>query len=80
MSRYIGTAEARWYLQHPWEALRTGIFELGQNPIFLIPFFLMALYVLILGFGTDLVYSFLRKSLKLRKDKLREKAKEEAEL
>ncbi len=66
---YIGTPEVAWYFQHPLEGLRTIIFELSHNPILIIPFFLMALYALIFGFVTDLVFSFLKRHIRLRKQR-----------
>lgn len=67
MQRFTGTPEASWYLQHPLEALRIMIFELGDNPILIIPFFLLAFYALIFGFVTDLALSFLKRHVRLRK-------------
>ncbi|MFX0184010.1 MAG: hypothetical protein ACFE95_13085 [Candidatus Hodarchaeota archaeon] len=66
MSKYFGTPEAIWYLQHPLETLRTVIFELGQGYVLFFLLFLMAFNALILGFITDLIYRFLRKYIQLR--------------
>jgi len=66
---YGATAEGAWYLQHPLEALLKMVLALSRNTIMIFSFILLAFYALIFGFATDLVLSFLKKRIQLRKQR-----------
>jgi len=54
-----GTPEFQWYLHHPLEALRIIFSEVADNPLMILPFFILAFYALLLGFITDTALSYL---------------------
>ncbi len=63
---YMGMPEASWYLQHPFEALRIIVLEATRNLMLTFPFFLLAIYSVVIGFATDLVWTYLVKRFRRR--------------
>jgi len=70
------TSEYSWYFQDPWIALRTIfgfiLFELPQNPLFMLTLFVIILQSFILGFLTEWGLRVLMKYIQFRRG---EKAK-----
>ncbi|MEM3465867.1 MAG: hypothetical protein QW506_03370 [Thermoproteota archaeon] len=63
---YAESAEAAYYVHHPFEAFLTMLFELGRNPVLILAVLQMLAYAFILGFATERVYVFLQKCFRLR--------------